>query len=123
MPITRVTNRQSPDAEPKTVNIISPTNSEKIPLANKLRRAITAIEIADHVAGTSPSVTWNIQFATTATGTPINLFATNRTTTSTTGASTTTFNNGTIPLGSYVWLITSAVSGTITMFSVSFYHS
>jgi hypothetical protein len=77
--------------------------------------SVIVLEVEDVVRGTSPSITYNISFAPTRnSGTPTNLFSTNRTTTSITGASTTVFASNTIPANSWVWLTTSAASSGIT---------
>jgi len=41
------------------------------------------------------------------------------TTNTTTGLNTTSFNNATVPANNYVWLTTSATSGTVTLLNVS----
>ncbi len=105
----------------KPVSIWSPTASDKITLY-KTDKAITIKKLFDVVVGTgSPSVTWQIKYATTRdSATPTNLFSVARTTTSTAGASTTTFASASIPAGSYIWLELSAVSGTVDEFNISF---
>lgn len=95
----------------KSIGIELPTGSENITLFYT-DEEITVTKIADVIRGTT-SVTWNIRYATARnSGSPTNLFSSNRTTSSASGATTTSFTNATIPAGSWVWLITSAISGT-----------
>ena len=103
----------------KSATIESPTATENITLFYT-RKAITIREVADVMRGTSPSVTWQIKYATTRnSGSPTDLFTASRTTTSVTGATTTTFNDATIAAGNWIWLTTSAVSGTNDELSIS----
>ncbi len=98
----------------KSITLQSPTNAENASWFYT-ERALLITKVTDVVRGSStPSVTWNIRSATTRdSGSPTDVFTSNRTTTSTSGANTTTINNATIAAGSYVWVITSAVSGTV----------
>jgi hypothetical protein len=76
--------------------------------------AITVAKVADGLRGTSPSVTYDVLYATDmSSSSPSELFGTDRTVTSTTGTTTTTFSDATIPAGSWVWLKASAGSGTV----------
>ena len=105
----------------KPVSIWSPTATDKVTLY-KTDKAITIRKLFDVVVGSgSPSVTWQIKYATARdSATPTNLFSLARTTTSTSGANTTTFASPSIPAGSYIWLELSAVSGTVDEFNISF---
>jgi hypothetical protein len=97
----------------KTVTLNNPGAAENISLFFT-DIAVTITSITDAAQGTTPSVTYNIRHATTRNnGTPNDLFGSARVLTSSSGTSTTTFADATIPAGSFVWLITSAVSGTI----------
>ena len=103
----------------KGVTVQNPTSSENITLFYT-DRAITINKVADVALGTSPSVTYNLRFASTRnSGTPTDVFTANRTVTSSAGSTTTTFSDNTIPAASWVWLITSAQSGTVTDFNVT----
>ena len=107
----------------KGITIQNPTASENIALFY-IDRAITIGKVAEAVRGTSPSVTYNIRFASTRdSGTPTDVFSANRAATSTSGVTTTTFNDNTIPAGSWVWLITSAQSGTVADFNVTLQYT
>jgi hypothetical protein len=82
--------------------------------------AIVVSRLDDVVRGSSPSVTYNIDFAATRDSlTPTTLFTTNRTTTSISGSNTTTFNNASIPANRWVWVETSAASAGVTEFNVT----
>ncbi len=107
----------------KGITIQNPTASENIALFY-MDRAITISKVAEAVRGSSPSVTYNIRFASTRdNGTPTDVFTANRAATSTSGVTTTTFNDNTIPAGSWVWLITSAQSGTVADFNVTLQYT
>lgn len=103
----------------KSATIEAPTATENITLFYT-RKAITIQEVSDVMRGTSPSVTWQIKYASTRnSGSPTNLFSASRTTTSLSGATTTTFNDATIAAGNWLWLETSAVSGTNDSIAIS----
>ena len=88
----------------KSLVIEDPTAAEDISFS----------QLNDVAQGTTPSVTWNLRHAATRNeGSPNNLFSSNRVTTSESGAETTTFDDATIPAGSWVWFISSAQSGTV----------
>jgi hypothetical protein len=107
----------------KGFTIESPTTSENIGLFYT-DVAITITKVADVLRGTSPSVTYQINHnANRSAGSPNTLFASDRTATSTTGATTTSFNDATIPAGSWVWLTTSANSGTINEISITLIYT
>lgn len=104
----------------KSLSLPDPTNAENVPLFYT-PVAITVAEVDDAVKGSgSPSVTWNIKYATALdSGSPTSLWTTDRTTTTTSGATTTTFNNASIPAGRWVWLTSSAKSGTVNYLHVT----
>jgi hypothetical protein len=106
----------------KTLSLQSPTAAENISFINKTSKQITITGIEVVMRGSSPSVTWNLFYATSRTsGTPTQVFASNRTSTVT--ESINSFANSIIPAGSYVWVITSAVSGTINEFALTVDHT
>ena len=83
-------------------------------------KAITVQKVAYALRGSSPSVTFDIVYHTDrSSGSPSELFGSNVVGTSTTGTTTTSFSDATIPAGSYVWILTSAVSGTITEIGIT----
>jgi hypothetical protein len=82
--------------------------------------SITIAAINDVVKGTSPSVTYNIKFASARnSSTPTSVFSADRTTTSLTGAGTATFANATIAANNWVWLTTSAAAAGTTEFAIT----
>jgi hypothetical protein len=106
-------------AQSKAVTIESPTSSEDIGLFYT-DVAITVTKLAEALRGTSPSVTFQINHnSNRSAGSPNTLFSSDRTATSTTGATTTTFNDATIPAGSWVWITTSAMSGTVAEINIT----
>jgi len=76
--------------------------------------AITITSLKAILRGTSPSVTYNIAFGTNIQS-PTAVFTSDITCTSfTTGCSNSSgFNDATIPAGSFIWVYTTATSGTI----------
>ena len=105
----------------KTMSIEDPTNAENVSFFFT-DKAITVIQVNDVVQGTTPSLTRNVKHATARdTGSSNDLFSADRTTTSESGAETASFSGGdaTIPGGSWVWLESSAKSGTVDEFGIS----
>ena len=104
---------------PKALTIINPTGAENAVLFFATS-GITFSQIRSTVKGTSPSVTFSIRYGTdtSAAGTEVVTGGVTCTNT-TTGVSTTSFNNATVPANNFVWLTTSAVSGTVTQLAVS----
>lgn len=78
-------------------------------------RAITATEMRCVLRGSStPSVTWTVRHSTDRNATGNEIVTGGTTTTSTTtGSDVTTFNDATIPADSFIWLETTAKSGTV----------
>ena len=116
--VTGVTGAQGLSA-PKALTIINPTSSEDVVLFFTTT-SITFSQIRSTVMGTSPSITFSIRYGTdiSAAGTEVvtgGITCTN----TTTGVSTTSFNNATVPINNFVWLITTAASGTVTQLAVS----
>lgn len=110
-------------AQTKAVSVEDPTNAENITMFFT-DVAITITQVNDVVQGTTPSLTWNIEHATTRNSvSPNTLFGTDRATTSESGAETTTFSDATIPAGSWIWLTTSAQSGTTDEFNVTIMYT
>lgn len=101
----------------RTITIPNPTASESITLFFT-KDAITVNDIAHVVQGTSPSATFTIRYASARNTTGTEVVTGGTTANSAAGANVTSFNNGTIPANSWVWLTTSASSG-VTELSVS----
>jgi len=98
----------------KSITIESPTASEDISIF-ETGKAITITEIRAVIRGSStPDVTWTIRHNTdrSAAG---NEVVTGGTTTSstTTGDTVTTFNDADVPANSWLWVETTATSGTV----------
>jgi hypothetical protein len=72
------------------------------------------------VGSSSPSVTFNIAFGSDRTS-GTNVYSSGRTVTSTTTGSTfnSSFNDQTIPAGSFIWFTTTAQSGTVTQIEIT----
>jgi hypothetical protein len=106
---------------PKSISLPDPTASEKVVLFHATE-ALTLSKLSAVLPGGSatPSVTYGIAFGpdVSAAGTAV-VTAGVTVTSTTTGAQTTTFDNAVIPAGSYVWLITTAKSGTVPMLHVT----
>jgi hypothetical protein len=99
----------------------NPTSSDNITIW-KTDQAITIRKVTGVVVGSSsPSVTYQINFATDrSSGSPTTLFASGQAVTSTTtGDEDTSFADDTIPAGSWIWITTSAASGTITEMNIT----
>jgi len=85
-------------------------------------RAITITEINDVIQGSStPSIDYDIHHASARdNGTPNEVIGTDRTLSSTSGASKTgSFNDADIPADSWIWVVTSSVSGVVTELSLN----
>jgi len=104
----------------KGVGVESPTSSEDITMFFT-DDAITITQMNAVLRGSStPSVTWTVRHDTdrSATGTEVVTSGTT-TTSTTTGSEITSFNDETIPAGSWIWLETTAQSGTVDEINVT----
>lgn len=105
-------------AATKCVEIESPTNAESITLFYATE-ALAIASIRSLVKGSSPSVTYSINSAADrSSGSPtvhVNAAVANNTTT----GATATIANGTIGANSWVWLTTSAKSGTVDSLNIN----
>jgi hypothetical protein len=100
----------------KGVSIAAPTTSENVQIFYT-PVAITITGVQEALAGTSPSVTYVINYGSSRSSATSTIVASHAAT-STTGTAAT-LNVTAIPAGSYIWLTTSATSGTITDFHVT----
>lgn len=106
-------------ASVKAVTIDSPTSSEDRSIfytdVDLVLSKLVAI-----VVGSSPSVTWTIRYGTdrSAAGTEVVTGGTT-TTSQTSGSVITSFANATIPASNFVWLETTAKSGTVASLGVA----
>lgn len=107
----------------KSITIESPTASEDIPLWYAVQ-ALTITRIDAVCRGTSPSVTWTIRHSSDRSAAGNEVVTGGSTTTSTTtGNSVLSFNDATIPAGSWIWLETTATSGTISDIVISIQYT
>lgn len=102
----------------KEITIKQPTGSEKIAIFYTTI-ALTISNIRAIVNGISPSVTYNVVF-----GSDMGAAGTNATTSPVPVTNTTTgvdavLDNVSIPAGSWVWVITTSVSGTVNWINVT----
>lgn len=107
----------------KTITIESPTSSEDISIffTNK---AITVTEVRAITVGTSPSTTWKIYHETNRSSSGNDLIIAGTTTTSqSSGNDLTSFDDATIVADSFIWLETSAQSGTVQELSITIFYT
>lgn len=97
----------------KVIGFVSPTNAENQTMW-KTPQAITIQSVSLVVSGTSPSVTYTLRYGSSR-GTTAGYIVASSTRTTTGDATLTTTS---IPAGSYIWVQTSATSGTVNEFSV-----
>ena len=105
----------------KAITIEDPTSSEDITMFFT-DDAITVTQLNAVLANGSstPSVTWTIRHSTDRSAAGNEVVTSGTTTTSTTtGSEVTSFNDATIPAGSWVWLETTAQSGTVPELNVT----
>lgn len=103
----------------KTISILNPTTSENVTVMfADVAKTITRIIAV--CRGTTPSRTWTLRKATdrSATGTEVVTGGT-VTTNTTTGALITSFNSAAIGASNFLWLTTTAGSGTVTELSIT----
>lgn len=99
-----------------SITVEDPGAAEDITIAFT-NKAITITEIRAVLIGSStPSVTWTIRHNATDRSAAGNEVVTGGTTTTSTtsGSDVTSFNDATIPADSFIWLETTAQSGTVT---------
>lgn len=104
----------------KSITVESPTNAEDLSIFYTTV-AITVTELAAVLVGSStPSVTWTIRHHTDRSNAGNEVVTGGTATTSTTtGSIVTSFNDATIPADSFVWLETTAQSGTVGQINVT----
>lgn len=107
-------------ARPLSIAIEYPTNAEKVPFLYT-RESFTIKEIRSVVMGTAtPNVTFSVRYDANiqATGTEVvtnGIICTNVNF----GLATTSFNNATVPANNWVYVTTSAQSGTVWTLAVT----
>ena len=98
----------------KAITVESPTSSEDISMFFT-DYAVTVTKMVCVMVGSSPSVTWTLRHHTDRNNAGNEVVTGGTTTTSTTtGSVVTSFNDATIPADSFVWLESTAQSGTVT---------
>jgi hypothetical protein len=106
------------DVQTKSITIETPTASEDISFFYA-PVAITISEMVGVITG-STSVTWTLRHSTDRSAAGNEVVTSGSTTSSTTtGDIVTVFNDATIPANSFIWLETTALSGTPTSFHLS----
>lgn len=105
--------------DPKAITIQNPTGSDNVTLFYSTQ-SVAISSIVSLVRGTSPSITFEIRWDSSRTGTGTAAVDGGTTVTNTTtGLVTTSLSNTTIPADRFVWVRTIAKSGTVTEFSVT----
>jgi hypothetical protein len=103
----------------KSISIEDPTNSENIILMQTSGSELI-VKITSVLKGSGPSVTFSIRHGTNVNTTGTEIKTGGFTTTSTTtGDEFTSFDSGVIPAEHFVWLTTSAVTGTVELLNVT----
>lgn len=104
----------------KSITIESPTATEDISFFYS-DIAITVTKITAVLVGSStPSVTWTVRHGTDRSATGAEVVTSGTTTTSiSTGSVVTSFNDATIVADSFVWIETTAQSGTVGQISIT----
>ena len=104
----------------KAITVESPGSAEDISMFFT-EDAITITKMAAVLVGSAtPSVTWTVRHHTDRSNAGNEVVTSGTTTTSTTtGSIVTTFNDATVPAASFVWLETSAQSGTVNSLNLT----
>jgi hypothetical protein len=108
----------------KSITIETPTNAENISIFHS-DEALTITKIVAVLRGSStPSVTWTIRKGSdrSAAGTEVVTSGTT-TTSTTTGSVVTSFNSAGVTANDFVWMQTTAQSGTVTEISITVYYT
>jgi hypothetical protein len=112
------------DPESNTITLQNPNNSEDMSFFFT-DVAITVYQMNSVVVGSaSPSVTWTMRHDTdrSAAGNEV-ITAGTVCANETTGVEDTSFNDATIPADSWVWLETTAKSGTVDTLTVTMFYT
>lgn len=107
----------------KAITVEDPTDAEDISIffTNK---AITITEMRAVVRGTTPSVTWTIRHGTDRSAAGAEVVTGGTTTTSeSSGSDVTSFNDATIVADSFVWLETTAQTGTVDEIAIAIVYT
>lgn len=105
--------------DPKAITILNPTGSDNVTLFYSTQSVVIS-SIVSLVRGTSPSITFEVLWDSSRTGSGTSAVEGGITVTNTTtGLVTTSLSHTTIPANRFVWVRTTASSGTVTEFSVT----
>lgn len=102
---------------PKSISVLAPTNAENITLFYTTAE-LTVTQISSAIRG-GTSVTFTIRYGTNRSDTGTQIVTGGTVANSTSGLYTTSFSNAIIPANSWVWLVTTAVSGTVNELAVT----
>lgn len=106
-------------ASPKAISLQLPLSNEKIALFFTAEE-ITFTKITSLVVGDNPSATFSIRFGNDFSAAGTEVVEDGITVTSTTtGLETTLFDNATVGPDNFVWITTSALSGTVDQLHVT----
>lgn len=106
-----------PNVAPRSITIVQPQVNDSFTLFRTSRQT-TITSVTGLVQGSTPSVTYELRYASDRS--TVGTLATNSATvTNTTTGSAATVVNQPIPSGRYVWIEVTAVSGTVDEFNVS----
>lgn len=104
---------------PRGVTVEAPDAAENITLLY-VDMDVTISAIHAVVSGSSPSVTFSVRYGVDRSGAGTEAVTGGITCTdATTGTTTTSFDSAVVPAGSWLWLTTSATSGTVATFHVT----
>jgi len=107
----------------KSITIEDPTATEDISIFFT-NLAITITEIRAVVRGSTPSVTWTIRHGTSRSATGAEVVTGGTTTTDqSTGSDVTSFDDATIVFDSFVWLETTAQTGTVDELAITIVYT
>ena len=107
----------------KSITVESPTSAEDLSIFFT-NLAITVTEMRAVVRGSTPSVTWTIRHGTDRSAAGAQVVTGGTTTTSqTVGSDVTSFNDATIVADSFVWLETTAQTGTVDEMSITIIYA
>ena len=111
------------DPELKSITVEAPTTSEDISFFHT-EDAITIYKMRAVVVGTTPSLDWTIRHGTDRSAAGNEVVSGGSTTTSqSSGDTITSFDDATIEANSFIWLETTARSGTVNSFMLTVYYT
>jgi hypothetical protein len=104
----------------KGATVLDPTASDNITLFYAAENTLVTSIQAVILGSSAPDITWTVRFDAdrSATGTELVVGGT-LTDSTTTGSNVTTFDDDEIPAGSWVWLETTATTGTVDQLSLT----